>query len=198
MTIVATGSVSHFFSEAVEEAKKSRGIDATEGATQYLVGLLTDFAHPNGRVGQAMGRPLAFLLDEALREPDPGERFERLRSLGDGVLYACGFFGDHFEAKGLDHGYLVGIGARAYGTAGSMLLGEESGVGLFGELSHNFDRFVDVVSEVADATMASSTASSRGLLRVYERWLKTGSDRLAHALTTQGLVPTRGPKGVMQ
>jgi hypothetical protein len=43
-----------------------------------------------------------------------------------------------------------------------------------------------------------SGENARGLLRVYERWLKTGSDRLASALTSRGVVPTRGGKGVLQ
>jgi hypothetical protein len=41
-------------------------------------------------------------------------------------------------------------------------------------------------------------AGSRDLLKVYERWLKTGSDRLAQALTSHGLVPMRGAKGTIQ
>jgi hypothetical protein len=39
---------------------------------------------------------------------------------------------------------------------------------------------------------------SRGLVKAYERWLKTGSDRLASALTSRGLMPTRGGRGVLQ
>jgi len=42
------------------------------------------------------------------------------------------------------------------------------------------------------------TQTSRGLLKVYERWLKTGSDRLANALTSRGVVPTRGTRGIVQ
>jgi hypothetical protein len=72
---------------------------------------------------------------------------------------------------------------------------EEEGPDLFRELAEKFEAFVDVVAEVADATIAMSTESSRGILKAYERWLKTGSDRLASALTLQGVMPTRGPKG---
>ena len=72
------------------------------------------------------------------------------------------------------------------------------GPDLFTELSDNFDAFVGVLADVADATVAMSLESSRGLLKVYERWLKTGSDRLASALTSRGVVPTRGPRGVLQ
>jgi len=35
-------------------------------------------------------------------------------------------------------------------------------------------------------------------VKAYERWLKTGSDRLASALTSRGLMPTRGGRGVLQ
>jgi hypothetical protein len=206
MTIVAADSVSGFFQEVVEDAMKSRRVEVTGGATSYLVALLADYAHPDARTGATLNRPLAFLLDEALRTPEPAERFERLRSLGDGVLYACGFFGDHFEARGVEQRYLFGIGSCAYDAAGSMLRkapaapAEEPNAetDLFGELAGKFGVFVDVLVDVADSTIAMGTAASgaKGLLKVYERWLKTGSDRLAGALATQGLMPTRGVKGL--
>jgi hypothetical protein len=201
MTIVAARSVSHFFLEVVQDAKRARGVDATEGATRYLVGLLADFVHPDRRAGEALERPLTLLLDEALHAADAAERFERLRTIGDGVLYGCGFFGDHFEARGVNARYLHALGTRAYGAASSMLLrqaAEDAGEDLFGELARKFEAFVEVVAEVADATTAMGTESSSGLLRVYERWLKTGSERLASALTSRGVVPTRGSRGVIQ
>ena len=204
MTILAADSVSGFFQEVVEDAMKSRRVDTADAVTTYLVGILADYAHPDRRAGETLARPLAFLLDEALNTPDPAERFDRLRALGDGVLYSCGFFADHFEARGLDQRYLFGIGACAYGTAGSMIRSAPDAAAaegppdrdLFGELATKFDVFVDVLGDVADSTIAMSAASSKGLLKVYERWLRTGSDRLAQALSTHGLVPTRGPKGL--
>jgi hypothetical protein len=214
MTIVAARSVSSFFFEVVEDSIRVRGVEATDGATHYLVELLADYAHPDHRAGETLERPLTLLLDEAVKEADPAERFERLRSIGDGVLYGCGFFGDHFDARGIDPKYLHGLGSRAYGTASSMLrrgsdgmspaspgrgrkLGD-TGRDLFAELADNFAVFVEVVSDVADTTVAMSAETARGLLKVYERWLKTGSGRLANALTSRGVMPTRGPKGVLQ
>jgi hypothetical protein len=198
MAIVAAHSVSHFFLEVVEDAKRVRRVDATEGATRYLVGLLEDYVHPRRRAGEALDRPLTLLLDEALHAADPGERFERLRVIGDGVLYGCGFFGDHFEARGVDAKYLHGLGTRAYDAASAILRrgANDGGPDLFEELAQKFGAFVEVVAEVADATTAMATESSTGLLRVYERWLKTGSERLATALTSRGVLPTRGAKGL--
>ncbi len=200
MAIVAARSVSGFFGEVVEDAIRTRRVDATDGATQYLVALLADYAHPDPRVGETLERPLTLLFDEAMRAAEPAERFERLRHIGDGVLYGCGFFGDHFEARGVDPKYMCAIGTRAYGAASSMLKrGAEDGTpDLFGELAHNFDAFVEVVADVADATITMGIENSRGLVKVYERWLKRGSERLACALSSRGMMPTRGGKGVIQ
>ena len=203
MTIVAAHSVSHFFFEAVEDALRQQRVDATDGATRYLVALLSDYVHPDRRAGEAMERPVTLLFDEAVNTPDPADRFQRLRTIGDGVLYGCGFFADHFEARGVDAKYVRGLGTRAYGEAGAMLRRgpekqESAGPDLFAELADNFDAFVGVLTDVADATVATGMESPRGLLKVYERWLKTGSDRLASALTRRGVVPQRGTRGVLQ
>jgi hypothetical protein len=204
--IVAAGSVSEFFLEVVGDAIKARRVEATDGATSYLVCLLSDYAKPDVRAEEPLGRPLSFLLDEALHTVEAGPRFDRLRTLGDGVLYACGFFGEHFEARGVAATYVMGIGTTAYGAASSMLRARPSEtnqaapvVDIYGELSSKFPAFVEVLTEVADATNALSAASAKEVLKLYERWLKTGSDRLAQALGAHGLVPGRGNgKGVLQ
>src|SRR6202789_454675 len=121
MAIVAAQTVSHFFSEAVEDAMRLQRVDATDGAVRYLVALLGDYVHPDRWAGEALERALTLLFDEALHAPDPADRFQRLRVIGDGILYGCGFFGDHFEARGVDAKYLQGLGTRAYGAARSML-----------------------------------------------------------------------------
>ena len=220
MTIVASGSIAAYFNEAVEDALRSQGISATGGATHYLVSLLADFARPDERAEETLDRPLAFLLDEALHTAAPAERFERLRVLGDGVLYGCGFFGEHFTARGVEKAYLISIGATAYGTASSMLhrrtspgssalpeserttqarsRPERTPNDVFSELAEKFASFVSVLADIADLTLAKGAAGSRGLVRLYERWLQTGSGRIAHELHSQGLLPVRGPKGVVQ
>src|SRR5580698_10054424 len=165
MSIVATDSISAYFHDVVEDAMKARRVEATEMASTYLVALLTDFARPDVRAGQALDRPVSFLLDEALHTPDPAERFERLRSLGDGVLYSCGFFGDHFEAKGVEQSYLVGIGSVAYGGASSMLRVSSEDVAkkldIYRELADKFSSFVGVLSEIADSTIAGNVGGSK-------------------------------------
>ncbi len=206
-TIALTGSVDGFFHEVVGEAMKARRIDASDGTRSYLVAMLADYGRTPDAAA-AMRGSLTLELDQALHLTAPAERFERLRMLGDAVLYASGFFHDHFEARGIDPRYVHGIGTRAYGTAASMLRSgssttsvEEQAVQIdvFGELAQRFDAFASVIEEIADLTLARSAggnASSKGVLKVYERWLRTGSTTLAQALGEHGLVPMRGPKGL--
>jgi hypothetical protein len=205
MSIVATGSLDGYFGELVGESIRTKGVHASGGASAYLVSLLSDYSHPERSHDDALHKPLGLLLGEALHEPDLGVRFDKLRSLGDGVLYASGFFSDHFAARGVDAKYLEGIGARAYGTASGMLRSSSSttsleeaaaAIDIFRELADRFSAFVAVIADVADAALASNASGARQLLRLYERWLKTGSDRIAGALSTQGMLPMRGPKGL--
>jgi len=202
MSIVATASVSDFFEEVVEDAMKSRGIQASEGARSYVIALLAELAKPGSPVERTLERPLTLLLDEALHTNELADRFEKLRTLGDGVLYSSGFFADHFEARGVDSKYIISIGRTAYENAGSLLRTgsseeEKKGPDIFHELASDFAGFVSVVGEVANATLAKGAATSRGILKLYERWLKTRSERLAEALTTHGFVTPRGGGGVL-
>ena len=119
-TIDLSSSLSHFFGQAVDEAMRVHGYEATHAAEQYVVGLLADYARPNQLSGETLCRPLTLLLAEALESSGP-ERFARLRSLGDGVLYVSGFFGEHLEMRGVELRYVSSLGARAYEGAGSLL-----------------------------------------------------------------------------
>lgn len=197
MSIVATASVSDFFGEAVEDAMKSRGLKASEGATSYVVALLAELAKPGSPVERTLERPLTLLLDEALHTNARAERFEKLRTLGDGVLYSSGFFADHFEARGVDTKYVISIGRTAYENAGSILLRgtekeDNGGIDIFAELAKDFGAFVSVLHEVANATVAKGVATSRGVLKLYERWMKTRNETLGEALASQGFVAPRG------
>src|SRR5262245_48282363 len=192
--IALSPSISAYFEEVVTDALRVRQVDATRAASSYLVALLCDYAHPDEEAESALSQPLTFLLRDALEASGP-ERFRRLRALGDGVLYAVGFFGGHIEQKGIDRTYVVTVGASAYDHAAAMLRlcakPASGGPHVLTELAEKFDRFADVLSDVADETYASSARDDTALVRLYERWLRTGSSRLAEALGVHGLTPTR-------
>jgi hypothetical protein len=195
MSIVTTGSIATFFDEIVEDALKVRHVEASQNATRYLVGVLADYAHPDDL--PTLNRPLALSLQEALVTNHPAERFERLRQLGDAVLYASGFFADHFAARGLETRYVSSIGSRAYVSAAAMFR-SPSTENLFEELASRFEEFASVLSEVANLTAANAgpNGGPQNLLKLYERWVKTKSETVGDALAQQGFFPTRGAKGV--
>jgi hypothetical protein len=62
---------------------------------------------------------------------------------------------------------------------------------VFAELADNFVGFVDVLSEVSERASCSSNAD---LLRLYGRWLKTGSPRCGQLLIERGVVPNPSAK----
>jgi class 3 adenylate cyclase len=193
-TIQLSSDVTEFFAPVVEKAIQDKGYEATDAAQTYLVALLADYTRPGQLNAETLSRPLTLLLDEALHAAGH-ERFERLRTLGDGVLYVSGFFAEHLENRGVERGYVSALGARAYETASSMLRhgpSEGAAPDLFSELSEKFRMFVALFADVADAIRARSAHSNRAVLDLYERWLRTGSTSLAAALTSRGMVPVRG------
>lgn len=192
-TLAIAPNMSSFFREVVVEAQKAHGIEATAAATEYLVGILCEYAHPNEEAGTPFREPLTFLLRDALAA-EGTERLRKLRALGDGVLYAVGFFGDHLEQRGADRGYIVSVGSSAYNHAGEILRvrAGQKAPSVFSELGAKFERFARVISDVAESTLGSIVRNEQGLVKLYERWLRTGSTRLASELGLHGISLSRG------
>jgi hypothetical protein len=198
-TIALAPNITEYFQEVITDAIRARKVDATEAAATYLVGLLCEYAHPTDETGSAFSRPLTFALHDAL-EAIGAERFRRLRLLGDHSLYAVGFFGSHIEQRGGDKGYVRKVGTTAYAHAAAMMrprararLAEAPDV--LSELAEKFDRFAAVLGEVAEGTLVSGARDERSIVKLYERWLRTGSSRLAEELGARGIVPSRGAGG---
>jgi hypothetical protein len=58
---------------------------------------------------------------------------------------------------------------------------------VFDELAAKFTAVVDVLNEVSEQ---STLTSNTDVLRLYEKWLKTGSRRSGTLLVAKGIVPT--------
>lgn len=197
-----SADVSAFFDGLVVEAAAERHVETTGATRAYVAALLADYAKPGALTRDALERPVTLLLAEAMQSVGR-ERFDRLRALGDGTLYVCGFFSEHLDARGVALRYVEDVGARAYDHAASMLrqqtLGQaqSSAPDVFGELAEHFRSFVGLIECIADRLIAHGGASSSsGILKLYERWLRTGSSELAATLGAEGLVPQRGSGGV--
>ncbi|MCA9640804.1 MAG: hypothetical protein H6718_09415 [Polyangiaceae bacterium] len=183
--------VGGFFREAVDETLERGGYEASEATVSYVGALLADYAKPGQLNQETLARPVTLLLNEA-KQAKGYERFERLRTLGDGVLYISSFFREHLERRGVEVHYIYQVGASAYESASVMMGRDQSGLDVFGELSHKFEMFTALLSDVAEKLRASQTATPSDVLKLYERWTKTGSARLAEELARQGLTPVVG------
>jgi hypothetical protein len=174
-----------YFKELVESAVSRQQIRANELTTYYLVDLLCRFVRPDQRIpyGDDQGEPLALRLRRAL---DSGglEQRARLRNLGDFSLFMSGFFSDSFCRRAVDVDYYVSMGEYAYG---SLSRREADAFGeVFSELARKFVAYMDVLSDVSEH---SGVRSSTDVLRLYEKWLRTGSPRDGQRLVDRGILP---------
>ena len=194
--ILSKESIRDFFRELLTRAIENQRASVQPFTELYLVNLLHEFLAAEALYVQAddgswQQKPLAFLLRDALAEEGPA-RVQMLRRLGDTSLFVSGFFPDSLARRSslVDVDYYIAMGGRAYDAVARHAF-ERS---LWNELSEKFRLLVDLLNEVSERTLASSNA---GLVRLYERWMKTGSGRLATLLTQQGVMPV-AKKGFVQ
>jgi hypothetical protein len=191
--------VDEFFRELVTQAIRSRGFEPSNASASYVVALLAEAAKPNASALNVIGENSFTLMLADAMESQGVARFEKLRLLGDGVLYVSGFFGDHLTRRGLAPYYVKGLGATAYGGAASMLRtvgAHATGPDVFTELSRKFEMFVQLLSYVAEELSARAVRDDSSLLDVYERWLKVQSDSLTELLLARGILPQRKSPGL--
>ena len=145
--------------------------------------LLCGFVRAQDTALEALDEPLGVRLLQAL---EAGGRIQRqgLRRVGDLSLFISGYFPDSLRRGLVDVDYYVALGGYAYGSL--QRLEHAACAPIFQELSEKFSGFVDVLGEVSER---SGLASHTDLLRLYERWLRTGSRRTGEALVAQGIVP---------
>ncbi len=181
-------SAVEYFRELVEGALAHQRIAAGELTSFYVVQLLTQFVQRPA--GEGCDGPLGVRLLQALERGGAQQRTS-LKEIGDVSLFVSGFFSDSLRRKLVDVDYYVSIGGQAYTALSRVETDTFSPV--FAELADNFVAFVDVLSEVSER---SSCATNADLLRLYERWLKTGSRRSGQLLAERGVVPNASLSGL--
>ena len=181
-------SAVEYFKELVDRALTHQGLATGELTAFYVVQLLASFLQRPVTGDIHDDKPLALRLAEAL---DSGGMQQRttLRQIGDVSLFTSGFFSDSLQRKLVDVDYYVAIGGFAYNALSRIETDTLSPV--YAELGEKFVGFVDVLSEVSERT---SCASNADLLRLYEKWLKTGSRRSGQLLVERGVVPNASIK----
>ena len=173
-----------YFKELVDSALTRQHVRAGDLTAYYLVNLLCQFVRPDVRGTTALdSEPLALRLTRALQTGGSDQR-ARLRSLGDFSMFMSVFFSDSLRRRTLDVDYYVSMGEYAYGSLSRR--DEDAFAEVFGELARKFVGFTDVLADISERTAVNSSAD---LLRLYEKWLRTGSSRDGKKLIDLGIVP---------
>jgi hypothetical protein len=178
-------SPAEYFKDLVESALARQHLHANELTSYYLVDLLCRFMRPDMRIAfnDDSGAPLALRLAKAL-ETGGMEQRARLRNLGDFSLFTSGFFSDSLKRRTVDVDYYRSMGEYAYGALARR--DADAYAKVFTELAGKFVGFMDVLSDISERT---TTTSRPDVLRLYEKWLRTGSPRDGTRLVDQGILP---------
>lgn len=181
-----------FFKEAVRDAFNRRRIEAPTGVEDYVVHVLEHYMvaehlHESEMANEAGARKPSTLAETLLLavQSDHSTKVELLKKLGDRTLYTCGFFSDSFQRKIIDMDYCVEMGGTAYGLLAESTR-EDSLSEVYSVCSKRFVEFVEALNYISEKAQLQS---ANNVLRIYDRYLKTGSELAREKLNDLGIVP---------
>ncbi len=181
-----------FFAELIGTASNSRGIEAPAITQDYLVNLLEHFMFAGNLFGQDSEEKRRSTLAETLMQAqlsEPRVRLELLKQLGDSALYISGFFGDSLQRKLVDIEYYAEMGQMAYVSLADGST-EKANSHLFSDLGRRFLEYVDLLTIVSQQSLIQTNAD---LLRLYDRYLTTGSKLAEQQLIERGVLAAPRP-----
>lgn len=177
--------VTEYFRELVDDCAGRQRLGLDPMTSYYVVQLLTTFARTDSAACDAFWaeEPMGALLGQAIAAGGSEQR-RRLRQVGDASLVLSGLFPDRLRRSLVDVDYYMRIGGIAYDS----LSHDEADLfaTAFAELANRFVAVADLLGDVGDRCRLSTQAD---LLRLYERWQKTGSRRCGRQLTELGVLP---------
>ncbi len=194
--VITQVNLHEYFRDAVNEALVHQSLETEEETVFYVVNLLSHFVRSEHLFADTedgpMLQPLVEMYTAAAAAPSMEERTRLLRRLGDVALLISGIFSDSLNRKLVDVDYYIAMGGSAYGYLSDLVrdsLHKQALGSIFNELSHKFADFVEVLGEVSEK---ANLTSSSDVMRLYEIWLRTGSQRAANRLRRLGIEPVRG------
>ncbi|HCU23595.1 MAG TPA: hypothetical protein DF383_01155 [Deltaproteobacteria bacterium] len=181
-----------YFRQEIRSAFQNQKVQALPYTEFYLVRMLSDFCHRDNLFASpdTEDTPLAILYLESLQSSG-SDSLKALRWIADFALYSSGFFQDSLHRQNIDLDYYVKLGGNAYQRLHSRSHESNHGEAFaetFLELSRHFLRFVDVLAEISEN---SGLLKDSDLLRLYEKWLSTGSERIKLKLAEFGIQAQR-------
>ena len=180
-----------YFQELVQKGLAQRKIQTYPFVESYLVNLLQHYIDARNlfdqEISESTGQKSPQTLAEMFLIAQNSEAFirhEMLRKLGDRALYISGFFGDSLSRKVVDVDYYADIGGAAYASLAHCTR-EDTLAKVYDVFSTRFLEFVDVLTYISHQ---SAITSDQSILRLYERYMKTGSELAREKLVEMGLV----------
>jgi hypothetical protein len=189
MKTILLESPRDFFADKVEDAFKHLKFEPLPLSRAYLIDLLQHYIFSNNlfpkddETGRVKRQTLAELYLQAQNSPSP-VRIDLLKKLGDSSLYISGFFGDSLSRKIVDIDYYVDMGGVAYSALASSSADENTSQ-VYGEFSVRFPEFVDVLTFISQESMIQTNGD---LLKLYDRYMATGSKLAEEQLMEKGLL----------
>jgi hypothetical protein len=186
--------VREYFKHSVSTAMEHQNVFAADDTIHYVVNVLTQFTRSDALFectpdGYAI-RPLALFYAEAAEAGSRSARDMALKRLGDVALLIAGMFSASLDRKLVNIDYYIAMGGGAYGfLSNSSVSSRHSSGRMFAELAAKFQAFVDVLAEVSDN---SGLRAPTDVMRLYENWARTGSQRAADKLRKLGIEPSAG------
>lgn len=184
-----------FFVGQIDKACETLKFQPLPLARNYLIDLLqhymisTNLFPLDEETGKLKRETLAEIYLKAQNSPAPA-RMDLMKKLGDSSLYISGFFGDSLNRRLVDIDYYVDMGGVAYGSLSSSST-DESTSKMYGEFAHNFTAFVDVLTYISQESLIQTNGD---LLKLYNRYLATGSRLAEDQLMKKGLINAELPK----
>ena len=173
------------FTEVVKEACAQRHVKTQPQIEAYLVQLLKYYldsknlhqSAPN-ESGESPPQTFAEMYLKAINSESTKKK-ELMRTLADRSLYLTGFFSEHFQRKIVDMDYYVEIGSAAYQNL-STWTREDTLSAVYSTFSKRFQEYVEVLNYISEKSLVQS---DQNVLRLYDRYLRTGSDLAREKLT---------------
>ncbi|MEK6774597.1 MAG: hypothetical protein AABY64_11685 [Bdellovibrionota bacterium] len=179
-----------FFKESVKKAFVERKIETYPHVETYLIKLLQHYLDARNlfdfektdEFGQRKPQTMAELYLVATNA-EHSKKIELLKKLADKSLYMSGFFGDSFDRKIIDVDYYADMGGAAYRILADCTR-EDALAKVYSVFSVKFVQFMDVLAYISQNSLIQSNQS---VLRLYDRYLRTGSELAREKLVEMGV-----------
>jgi hypothetical protein len=170
-----------YFTELIESALVKRSLQVQPSVKSYLISLLEFYVPATNFDDQSKTLAEMYLSASQL---EYNEKVEKLKRLADRSLYVTGFFGDSLNRKIVDVDYYMEIGESAYALLAATVR-EDLKARIFKTFSSQFSTYVDVLTVVSQQSFVKGDES---VLRLYEKYLKTGSELAKEKLIEVGVL----------